>query len=120
MKTLDDGEGDPYGCAVDPKTGNLAVSNFCTNYLGGTCIGSGNIAVYLQAPGHGDELSRFADGLLCLLCVRQIEQPICCRLRPLKPVQSCRTAERERNVCQHSCARWPKLAAGYSGTEKIW
>jgi hypothetical protein len=51
LRTLSDGESYPYGCAVDPKTGNLAVSNFCTDYLGGTCNGSGNVAVYFQAQG---------------------------------------------------------------------
>jgi hypothetical protein len=39
--TLDDGAGDPFGCAVDPTTGNLAV----TNPYGG------NVAIYKDATG---------------------------------------------------------------------
>jgi DNA-binding beta-propeller fold protein YncE len=39
--TLDDDYGDPFGCAVDPTTGNLAV----TNPIGG------NVAVYKDATG---------------------------------------------------------------------
>jgi hypothetical protein len=39
--TLDDDYGDPFGCAVDPTTGNLAV----TNPFGG------NVAIYKDATG---------------------------------------------------------------------
>jgi hypothetical protein len=45
--TLDDGAGDPFGCAVDPTTGNLAV----TNYVGFGSGGYGNVAIYQDASG---------------------------------------------------------------------
>ena len=36
----------PYGCAIDPKTGNLAVANFGPNYYKG-----GNLEIYVHARG---------------------------------------------------------------------
>lgn len=47
LKTLDDPEGNPYDCSVDPTTGNLAVTNW--NY-GGYWL-QGNAAVYTGASG---------------------------------------------------------------------
>lgn len=52
IKTLTDSYGSPGGCSVDPKTGDLAV----TNYLGGPS-GYGNLVVYASASGSGTEYS---------------------------------------------------------------
>jgi hypothetical protein len=49
IKTLSDRYGYPIGCSVDPKTGNLAVSNF--EGLGHTCMGG--IVIYKNASGRG-------------------------------------------------------------------
>jgi predicted aconitase with swiveling domain len=49
IKTLSDAYGFPIGCSVDPKTGNLAVSNF--EGLGSTCMGG--IVIYTDASGSG-------------------------------------------------------------------
>jgi hypothetical protein len=47
--TLDDDAGDPSGCAVDPTTGNSAV----TNYVGfGSGSDYGNVAIYKGATGN--------------------------------------------------------------------
>jgi hypothetical protein len=44
--TLDDsGSANPLGCSVDPRTGNLAVTNL------GTASGGGNLAIYTSAQG---------------------------------------------------------------------
>jgi DNA-binding beta-propeller fold protein YncE len=40
MRVLQDGKSSPYGCSVDPTTGNLAVANF-----------DGNVALYRHASG---------------------------------------------------------------------
>lgn len=48
MATLPDTGGYPVGCAVDPATGNLAVTNFSTD---GWEAGSGTIAVFKGAKG---------------------------------------------------------------------
>lgn len=45
LATLDDGGAFPEGCAVDPKTGNLAVTNFSSQ------SGNGNVAIYAGAKG---------------------------------------------------------------------
>jgi hypothetical protein len=46
IKTLNDAYGNPWGCAVDPSTGNLAVTN-----LQGVSHGPGNLLVYQHASG---------------------------------------------------------------------
>ena len=40
----------PIGCAVDPTTGNLAVSNSC-RLSGNECVGDGNVGIYRHAKG---------------------------------------------------------------------
>ena len=57
----------PYGCAVDPKTGNLAVANFGETYAAGRRAASqddGNLAVYIHAEGqpvyYGSEFQHFS------------------------------------------------------------
>jgi len=47
IATLDD-DGFPYGCSVDPTTGNLAVANYFTP---GSQYGHGNVAIYPDAQG---------------------------------------------------------------------
>lgn len=47
IATLDDGTYGPVGCSVNPKTGDLAVSNISPVYGSG----SGNIAIYKNASG---------------------------------------------------------------------
>ncbi|MGB8966508.1 MAG: hypothetical protein WCB99_12780 [Candidatus Cybelea sp.] len=47
IKTLHDPNGDPYDCAVDPTTGNLAV----TNWSGAKKYYQGNVAIYAHASG---------------------------------------------------------------------
>jgi hypothetical protein len=48
IKTLDDTYGEPNGCSVNPKTGDLAV----TNFEGGPS-GYGSLVVYANASGGG-------------------------------------------------------------------
>jgi hypothetical protein len=45
IATLDDADYYPEGCSVDPKSGNLAVTNFSSN------SGTGNVAIYVGAQG---------------------------------------------------------------------
>ncbi len=45
IATLSDSNEYPEGCAVDPTTGNLAVTNFSSN------SGSGNLAIFAHAKG---------------------------------------------------------------------
>jgi len=45
----------PYGCAVDPTTGDLAVTNVCANYIP-SCDGPGNVLIYKN--GRGNPISR--------------------------------------------------------------
>jgi hypothetical protein len=52
IKTLTDSYGNPSGCSVNPKTGDLAV----TNLLGGPS-GYGSLVVYDGASGSGTEYS---------------------------------------------------------------
>jgi hypothetical protein len=47
IRTLSDPHGNPYDCAVDPTTGNLAV----TNWNGQSYYYQGNVAVYTHAAG---------------------------------------------------------------------
>jgi DNA-binding beta-propeller fold protein YncE len=46
IKTLDDSPQAPYGCAVSPATGDLAVANY-----GESSYGAGNITIYHHAGG---------------------------------------------------------------------
>lgn len=46
IKTLDDSGQDPLSCSVDPKTGNLAVTNIET-----ASGGAGSISIYAKAKG---------------------------------------------------------------------
>ncbi len=57
-RTLDDHQGEPLGCAVDLKTGDLAVSN-----LEGPSSGAGNVIVYHGAKGSPTKYTaeRFSD-----------------------------------------------------------
>jgi hypothetical protein len=52
IKTIDDTYGEPTGCAVNPKTGDLAV----TNFEGGPS-GYGSMVVYQSASGDGTNYS---------------------------------------------------------------
>jgi hypothetical protein len=47
MRTLSDHQGNPVSCAVDPKTGDLAISNF-----NGPSSTPGNVIVYRGAKGN--------------------------------------------------------------------
>lgn len=46
MRSLNDHQGFPFGCAVDPKTGDLAIANGVSPSLG-----AGNVIVYRAAQG---------------------------------------------------------------------
>lgn len=48
INTISDGYGDPGGCSINPKTGDLAVTNF-----EGGASGFGNLVVYANATGSG-------------------------------------------------------------------
>lgn len=47
IATLSDSGESPSGCGVDPKTGNLAVANYCSS----SCKGPGSVAIYVDAEG---------------------------------------------------------------------
>jgi hypothetical protein len=47
INVLDDPGYEPYGCSVDPKTGNLAVANYPNR-------GAGGIVIYKHAAGKGE------------------------------------------------------------------
>lgn len=47
--------GFPTGCAVDPVTGNLAVSNFCVDYRGTSCVSGGDLEIYSRGSGSGTQ-----------------------------------------------------------------
>jgi hypothetical protein len=49
---LRDTDGYPSGCAVDPTTGNLAVTNQCENWISSICDGMGSVNIYADAKGH--------------------------------------------------------------------
>jgi hypothetical protein len=55
IATLAD-DGDPYGCAVDPTTGNLAVTNWCDG-PSGSCYSEGTVLIYKQAKGKPEVLN---------------------------------------------------------------
>lgn len=48
VRTIFDGGEYPYGCAVDPKTENLAVANYIT-----TKVGAGSVSIFIGAKGGG-------------------------------------------------------------------
>jgi DNA-binding beta-propeller fold protein YncE len=48
IATLSDSGYYPLGCAVDPTTGNLAVTNICEEAYG-QCVGNGNVLVFPDA-----------------------------------------------------------------------
>lgn len=48
--TLSDAGEFPSGCGVDPKTGNLAIANYCSGTS--SCTGQGDVAIYLGATGN--------------------------------------------------------------------
>lgn len=48
IATLSDPGEFPSGCSVDPTTGNLAVTNYCT---GSSCAGAGSLSIYASASG---------------------------------------------------------------------
>jgi hypothetical protein len=58
----------PYGCAVDPKTGNLAVANYGEEYAAGprgnSSAYAGNLAIYIHAKGtptyYGSKFQHFS------------------------------------------------------------
>jgi len=62
IATLKDKGYFPFGCSIDPTTGDLAVTNFST-----TGSGPGDVAIYRNAKGHP---KRYADSLMQnpLLC----------------------------------------------------
>jgi hypothetical protein len=51
-KTLSD-DGSPFACAVDPTTGNLAVTNYCDGPVG-SCTGHGTVLIYINATGNAE------------------------------------------------------------------
>jgi hypothetical protein len=51
IATLSDAGKSPSGCGVDPKTGNLAVANYCSVNASGHCTGHGSVAIYANAMG---------------------------------------------------------------------
>ncbi len=53
--TLKD-NGAPYGCAVDPTTGNLAVTNWCDGPVG-SCYSEGTVLIYKKAKGKPEVLN---------------------------------------------------------------
>jgi len=57
MKTLSDGVGAPIGCSVNPKNGDLAVTNYCGYYSSDGCYSSscycpGNVLIYKGGSGN--------------------------------------------------------------------
>jgi len=50
LRTIDDAPYTPYGCAVSPTTGDLAVANYGQRQY--SYYGSGNVAVYVRASGN--------------------------------------------------------------------
>lgn len=59
LATLDDGTSNPYGCSIDPTTGNLAVTDNCPG--SGTTQCRGDMAIYLHAKG---EPKRYVDSAI--------------------------------------------------------
>lgn len=63
VRTIDDTPYAPYGCAVDPTTGNLAVANYDTPATSEYNNNTGNVAIYKHAAGKpvlwGNKKGRF-------------------------------------------------------------
>lgn len=55
IATLRD-DGSPYGCAIDPTTGNLAVTNGCDG-PSGSCFPDGTVLIYAHAKGKAEILN---------------------------------------------------------------
>ncbi len=55
ISTLQD-DGSPYGCAIDPTTGNLAIANWCDG-PSGSCYPEGTVLIYRHAKGKPEALS---------------------------------------------------------------
>jgi hypothetical protein len=55
IATLAD-DGSPYGCAVDPTNGNLAVANWCDG-PSGSCFSEGTVLIYKHAKGKPEVLN---------------------------------------------------------------
>jgi hypothetical protein len=51
IRALSDSNYYPVGCAIDPMTGNLAVTNICMVYAG-QCVGDGNLLIFKNAKGN--------------------------------------------------------------------
>jgi hypothetical protein len=52
IAVLEESSGHPWGCSVDPTTGNLAVTNYCEDYIdSGDCAGPGFLAIFKNAKG---------------------------------------------------------------------
>jgi hypothetical protein len=49
IATLSD-DGTPNGCAIDPRSGDLAVTNWCDGPIG-SCYASGTVLIYTDAKG---------------------------------------------------------------------
>jgi hypothetical protein len=49
-------DGSPYGCAVDPTSGNLAVTNWCDG-PSGSCFSAGTVPIYKKAKGNPEVLN---------------------------------------------------------------
>lgn len=50
----------PSGCAVDPVTGNLAVTNYCPDSHGSCGNGRGNVLIYPKAKGTPKHYAHFS------------------------------------------------------------
>ncbi len=61
-RVLADHQGSPIACAIDPKTGDLAISNFM-----GPNSGTGNVIVYRDAKGSPIEYTAASFGLYFLI-----------------------------------------------------
>jgi hypothetical protein len=61
IQTLSDPDMFPSGCAVDPVTGNLAVTNYCPDNQGACGSGRGNVLIYPKAKGSP---KRYSDPLV--------------------------------------------------------
>jgi hypothetical protein len=55
IKTLND-NGTPYGCAIDPTTGDLAAMNWCDGPEG-SCFSQGTVLIYKKAKGTPEVLT---------------------------------------------------------------
>jgi hypothetical protein len=51
IKTLSDANGYAFSCAFDPATGDLALLNWCSEYIESSCDGNGSIDIYRNERG---------------------------------------------------------------------